>query len=490
MILDYYKLREEPFGVTPDSRYLFLSASHQEALASLLYGIKAGRGFIALIARPGMGKTTLLFHALNQLRGKATTIFLFQAISTPVDLLRAILTDLGVREMPASLGQMQLRLNELLVEQARFGKRVVVVIDEAQNLDGSVLELVRMLSNFETSREKLIQIILSGQPQLAEKIASPELVQLRQRISMFARLDPFSSEATELYIDHRLRAAGYDVETALFSKEALALIFQYSEGIPRNINNLCFNSLSLGCALERKVIDGDVVREVVADLDLDRWRPKTALAVWTEGRDLQAAPAFLSAASEPPMLVGWIPRLVVAIAALLVVGGAVLASRGAFPKFPVHTNGGTAPRPAAAVVSSNRSSPAGTLAETAVQANDVVPLPSAPAGPSSNQMAPAESVALGEGVASPVAPMVGTNQNNQAEASGTSISVAPGRTLLGICVEKFGSCNPQLLQEIHRLNPGLSNLDHIEAGQKILLPISAIKQNTTDSVSIAEKGTQ
>ena len=214
MVLDFYKLREQPFGVTPDSRYLFLSASHQEALASLLYGIEAGRGFIAMIARPGMGKTTLLFHALNQLRSKATTIFLFQTISTPVDLLRGILTDLGVREMPGSLGQMQSRLNELLVEQARLGKRVVVVIDEAQNLDDSVLELVRMLSNFETSREKLIQIILSGQPQLAEKIASPDLVQLRQRISMFARLDPFSSEATELYIDHRLQAAGYDVRDA------------------------------------------------------------------------------------------------------------------------------------------------------------------------------------------------------------------------------------------------------------------------------------
>ncbi len=194
MVLDYYKLREQPFGVTPDSRYLFLSATHREALASLLYGIEAGRGFIALIAKPGMGKTTLLFHALNQLRNKARTVFLFQTICTPVDLLRALLTDLGVRETQGSLIQMQLRLNELLVEQSRLGKRVVVVIDEAQNLDDSVLELVRMLSNFETSREKLIQIILSGQPQLAEKIASPELVQLRQRVSMFARLKPFSPE--------------------------------------------------------------------------------------------------------------------------------------------------------------------------------------------------------------------------------------------------------------------------------------------------------
>ncbi len=489
MVLDYYKLREQPFGVTPDSRYLFLSASHQEALASLLYGIETGRGFIALIARPGMGKTTLLFHALNQLRSKATTIFLFQSIATPADLLQGILTDLGVREMPGSLGQMQLKLNELLVAQARLGKRVVVVIDESQNLDDSVLELVRMLSNFETSREKLIQIILSGQPQLAEKIASPELVQLRQRISMFAHLDPFSSEATELYIDHRLRAAGYDVETPLFNKEAQTLIFQYSEGIPRNINNLCFNALSLGCALKRKVIDGDVVREVVADLDLDRWRPKTALAVRTEEKVPHEAPAFLTAASEPPMLVGWAPRLAVALAALLVIGGAVFASRGILPKSFVQTNRGTA----AVGASSHQSPPTVTPPETAVQANNAVSSLPTTAGPSSNPAAPAESAAQGDSVVSPAAPVASTNQSQQSEASGTTIDVTPGRTLLGICVENFGSCNPQLLQEIHRLNPQLSNLDHIETGQKILLPISTAKQSTTQlpgRASIAERGAQ
>ena len=334
-----------------------------------------------------------------------------------MDLLRAILTDLGVREMPGSLVQMQLRLNELLVEQARLGKRVVVVIDEAQNLDDSVLELVRMLSNFETSREKLIQIILSGQPQLAEKIASPELVQLRQRVSMFACLDPFSPEATELYIDHRLRAAGYDSGTPLFTKEALALISQYSEGIPRNINNLCFNSLSLGCALKRKAIDGDVVREVVADLDLDRWRTKTSLAVRPEERVLQEAPAFLSAASEPSMLVGWVPRLVVAVAALLVIGGAVFASRGLVSRsLPFRRIVVTAQLPAAAGSPSNQSPAAVTPAETAVQADDVVPsLPAA--GSSSNQGPPptaaAESAAQADSVVSPVAPVANANQNQQ-----------------------------------------------------------------------------
>jgi general secretion pathway protein A len=495
MILNYYKLREDPFGVTPDSRYLFLSASHQEALASLLYGIKAGRGFIALIARPGMGKTTLLFHALNQLRGKATTIFLFQAISTPMDLLRAILADLGVREMPGSLGQMQFKLNELLVEQARLGKRVVVVIDEAQSLDDSVLELVRMLSNFETSREKLIQIILSGQPQLAEKIASPELVQLRQRISMFACLDPFSSEATELYINHRLRAAGYDSGSPLFTKEALALIFQYSEGIPRNINNLCFNSLSLGCALKRQPIDGDIVREVVGDLDLDRWRTKTALAVRPE-RSLQEAPAFLSAPTEPPMLFGWVPRLVVSVAALLVIGAVVFASRGSFlPRSLVQTDRGTAQLPAGA--GSPSSQPRATVApgETAAQTNDLAPALPPAAGSSDQGPSPtvaAESDAQTNSTVSSIAPVADANQNRPV-APETTINVTPGRTLLGICVENFGSCNPQLLQEIHRLNPRLSNLDHIEAGQKILLPSSTANQSITQprgTASLAERDTE
>ncbi len=145
-----------------------------------------------MIATPGIGKTTLLLHALNQLRDKARTVFLFQTVSTSTDLLRALLTDLGVREPQGSLVEMQLRLKELLVEQARLGRRVVLAIDEAQNLDDSVLELVRMLSNFETSREKLMQIILCGQPQLADKIASPGLVQLRQRVSIFACLEPLS----------------------------------------------------------------------------------------------------------------------------------------------------------------------------------------------------------------------------------------------------------------------------------------------------------
>ncbi len=164
-----------------------------------------------------------------------------------------------------------------------MGKRVVVVIDEAQNLDDSVLELIRMLSNFETPREKLIQIVLSGQPELAEKIASPDLEQLRQRVSIFSELTPFSREDTQLYIDHRLRMAGYTFAGPLFTRDALALIAEASHGIPRNINNLCFNALSLAYALQRKPIDSEIIRAVIADRDLGRFRKRTSLASHVRG---------------------------------------------------------------------------------------------------------------------------------------------------------------------------------------------------------------
>ena len=269
MVLEYYNLREQPFGVTPDFRYLYSSATHREALASLLYGLDAGRGFVALIAKPGMGKTTLLFHALNQIKDRAKVVFVFQTICTPVDFLRAVLADLGVHETQGTLIELQSKLNEVVTEQSRSGKPLVIVIDEAQNLDDSVLELVRMLSNFETSQEKLIQIVLSGQPQLADKLASSQFVQLRQRVSIFGFLKPFSPVETALYIEHRLQVAGYRVGTPLFTRGALAMIAEHSEGVPRNINNLCFNAMSLGCALKRRTIDREIVREVIADLDLE-----------------------------------------------------------------------------------------------------------------------------------------------------------------------------------------------------------------------------
>jgi general secretion pathway protein A len=296
MVLNFYGLAEQPFGISPDPRFLFFSSTHREALASTLCAISAGRGFAALIAKPGMGKTTLLFDLLSMVRGQAKTAFLFQSQCTPRDLLSNLLEDLGIHDDGRDMALMQRKLNHALLNESRQGRQLVVVIDEAQNLDESVLEMVRMLSNFETPREKLIQFVLAGQPQLAEKLASPRLLQLRQRLSIIARIQPFTVEDTRLYIDHRLHVAGGSPGKPLFTTQALTLLCEYAEGIPRNINNVCFNALSLGCVAKQKTIDAEVIREVIDDLSLSATpkprvrRPAPASAPAPSPRETKSQP--------------------------------------------------------------------------------------------------------------------------------------------------------------------------------------------------------
>ena len=268
MFLEYYGLREQPFGFTPDPRFLYFGATHREALASLSYGIESGCGFLALIAPPGMGKTTLLFHLLQYWRSSAQTVFLFQTQCGSRELFRHLLNDLGIDSGDQDLAEMHESLNSVLLANARKGRRVVLVIDEAQNLRDSVLETVRLLSDFETPQAKLLQIVLSGQPQLADKLSQPNLTQLRQRISVFSRLHPFTRVETMVYLEYRLCRAGYS-GPPLFSFDAVELIATHSKGFPRNINNLCFNALTLGFAKRQKQIDATTVSEVLADLEIE-----------------------------------------------------------------------------------------------------------------------------------------------------------------------------------------------------------------------------
>jgi len=265
----YFGMREQPFGVTPDPRFLYLSAAHREALASLYYGIEANRGFLGLIAKPGMGKTTILFHLLEKFRSSARTAFVFQTQCTSREFLRFLLSELGYESDGHDFVRMHEEFNRRLLQEARAGNRFIVVIDEAQNLEPSVLETVRLLSDFETPRAKLMHIVLAGQPELADKLASPGLAQLRQRVSIVHGLEPLSPGEIKNYIEHRLRIAGYAGEP-LFTPEVYDDIARFTEGIPRNINNFCFNALSLTCALQKKVVDSDAVREVIGDLDISK----------------------------------------------------------------------------------------------------------------------------------------------------------------------------------------------------------------------------
>lgn len=268
MLLQYFGLKEEPFGVSPDPRRLFLTQTHSEALEALQFGFSSNRGFTAMIAPPGMGKTTLLFRFLEQIRETARVVFLFDMDSTcePREFVAYILRDLGIVPAQGS-AEMHDQLSEVLVEENLAGRKFVIVIDEAQNLSDAVLERVRLLTNFESSKGKLIQVVLSGQPQLSDKLLQSSLLQLRQRISTVCHIKSLSIEETIGYINYRVKMAGY-LGQPLFTEGAMRLIAQASHGTPRTINNLCFNALTLCCKLKSKEVDIAMVAKVISALQL------------------------------------------------------------------------------------------------------------------------------------------------------------------------------------------------------------------------------
>lgn len=265
--LHYYGLNEQPFGVTPDLRFLYLGPKHRQALDALNFGTELNRGFLTLIAQPGMGKTSLLFQYLEGLRDKARTVFLFHTDGDSTELMRYLLADLGLDGQGMALSEMRAVLSQVLMREMQAGRRFVLIVDEAQNLSEKVLESIRLLSNFETPWMKLMHIVLAGQPQLAERLAQPSLAQFRQRISFAIRIEPLNRDEVSLYMDHRLYIAGYK-GPSIFSAVARGLIGEYSKGIPRNINNICFCAMSYAWALNRKTVDRDIMADVLPDLGL------------------------------------------------------------------------------------------------------------------------------------------------------------------------------------------------------------------------------
>jgi general secretion pathway protein A len=374
MFLQHYGMREHPFGVTPNPRYLYLSPTHREALASLIYGVEAGRGFMGLIAQPGMGKTTLLFQLLELLGSSARTVFLFHTECDSREFLHYLLSDMGIDSQGEDLARMHDKLNQVLLAEAQSGRRFVLVVDEAQNLAEPVLETVRLLSNFETRSSKLMRIILAGQPQLAKKLALPGLAQLRQRMSLFARLEPFGLAETRAYVDHRLKVAGYE-GPPLFTAEAMEMIAARGEGIPRNINNLCFNALSLGFALQKKKIDSTIVQEVLSDLDVNMLTgeavPGTPDAQPAVQRTAARAPyrsTRLADRLRPALSVGTLVATVFVAACLLVFVGERAGFRKLVPRpQTVNTSGNTHPTPTpGSGVETNRASSVNAEAHTEV----------------------------------------------------------------------------------------------------------------------------
>ena len=264
----HFGLTREPFNVTPDPSFLYLSASHQVALAKLIYGIRRRRGFVVLTGEVGTGKTTLLQCLLEELNdGHTRSAFLCDLIGGPKDLLRSLCQDIGLTlPMETDIQDYLIHLNEFLLECYQKGDNVAVIIDEAQNLSTEVLERVRLLSNFETRQDKLLQIVLVGQPELSDRLNEPQLRQLKQRVAQRHHLTPLSLSECEEYIAKRLEISGGTA--SLFTNGAIRTVYTYSSGVPRLINILCDNGLFSAYTLRKQSVEPAMIEEIAQDLHL------------------------------------------------------------------------------------------------------------------------------------------------------------------------------------------------------------------------------
>ena len=263
----FYGFREMPFNITPDPKFLYLSPTHQEALQHLKYGVQERKGFIVLVGEVGCGKTTLCRRFLNEIdTTRFDTALILNPRVTETQMLKAILTELGETKLARSQVDLVAQMNRVLLERIENGKDIVLIIDEAQNLSFAVLEQIRLLSNLETDQQKLLQIILMGQPELKDVLAREELRQLRQRILVHYELNPLSLDDTEHYIQHRLSLAG-GMGRPVFTKRALRKIHKASKGIPRIVNNLCDKALLSAFIRDSDEVNYWDARRAVRDMD-------------------------------------------------------------------------------------------------------------------------------------------------------------------------------------------------------------------------------
>jgi general secretion pathway protein A len=298
MYKSFYGLKENPFNVNPDPRFLFLTKLIEEALTGLMYGIQTRKGFVMLTGEVGTGKTTLVNRLLDWLHHrKARTAFLFNSRMNSSQLLDFILAEFDIPCDSKSKSQQLMKLNQWLLDRYRMGETVVLIIDEAQNLTYPVLEEIRLLTNLETSTEKLIQIVLSGQPELEEKLKFPELRQLRQRIMLRCKTAPFSKEETHLYVMERLKIAGAGGEP-IFSTQAVDTVHHCSLGIPRVINLLCEHSLVNAFVEQQRPIQPKIVQDVATEFQLDGIEPIPPSGSSKIDSDVYNSEAFLQNLGE------------------------------------------------------------------------------------------------------------------------------------------------------------------------------------------------
>jgi len=299
MYKSFFGLKENPFNVNPDPRFLFLTKQIEEALSGLMYGIQTRKGFITLTGEVGTGKTTLVNRLLDWLHLKRTkTAFLFNSRMNTNQLFDFIMAEFDIPCDNKSKSQQLMKLNHWLLERYRAGETAVLIVDEAQNLTFPVLEEIRLLTNLETSTEKLLQIVLSGQPELEERLKLPQLRQLRQRITLRCRTMPLTNEQTRDYIHERLRIAGADRLQEIFSVKAIASVHYFSMGIPRVINLLCEHALINSFVEQERIVEAKVIEDVAREFQLDEIEPLAPPASLRQEQDVFQSEAFIQNLGE------------------------------------------------------------------------------------------------------------------------------------------------------------------------------------------------
>ncbi|MBI4387416.1 MAG: AAA family ATPase [Candidatus Omnitrophica bacterium] len=264
----FYGFRENPFNQTPDTDFFFPSEHHKAAMDAMLYAVRQRKGFVVITGEIGSGKTTVSRALLKKLGDEVKSAVITNTHLTPKGIILLMMEDLEIDYVPGSKEKLLIQLNEFLLTQASMDQTVVLLIDEAQNLSPACLEEVRMISNLETEKEKLVQIILMGQPELKSKLQKPTLEQLRQRIALRYELRPLTEKEVKDYIRYRLnlvKSNGKDMDS-LFNEEALSLIYKHSRGLPRLINIFCDHALLTACVAEAKCVTPKMVEESVSEI--------------------------------------------------------------------------------------------------------------------------------------------------------------------------------------------------------------------------------
>lgn len=301
---DFFNLQKKPFSMTPDPSFLFMTKQHREALTGLTYAVLDRKGFVMLSGMAGVGKTTLLAWVLEKLPSdKVNSAVILNPTLTPAEFLEFTLLDFGFTEVPASKAQRLWQLQSFLLQSRKAGKIVVLIVDEAHKLSYELLEEIRLLGNFDYGDEKLIQILLLGQRELDDVMSQPELWQLKQRISVRLVVDALSSDEVESYIQHRWTVAGG--QTHPFTPEAISHIKRFSQGVPRLINSICDNALSLALADETEIVGVGYVNSAAEELLLVEKRLASAPAPVSAAAPVPAAhkvaaAATVAAVAEPP----------------------------------------------------------------------------------------------------------------------------------------------------------------------------------------------